>query len=151
MRPPVTIRPFRLSDMERVLAIEQASFGEDAYDRKLFAGFLRTCGGLFLVALRGKRLLGYMVTCVGARQAAVHAELISVAVDPPARGQGAASLLMRSTLRRLRLRQVRRFTLVVRASNDTARVFYERYGFTKVRRLPGYYDTEDGVSMRKLL
>ena len=55
MSTPLTIRLFRLSDLDRILDIEQASFGEDAYDRNLFANFYHKCGDLFLVAARGRR------------------------------------------------------------------------------------------------
>jgi len=152
MPPPVAIRLFQLHDMERILEIERRSFGRDAYDRKLFAEFFHTCGGLFLVAVGGKRVLGYMVTCTGFQQPPARAELVSVAVDPVERARGIGSALMNSTLRRLRRRGVGRFTLTVRDSNRRARKFYERYGFAKLRKLPGYYeDGENGVLMRKML
>jgi ribosomal protein S18 acetylase RimI-like enzyme len=75
-----------------------------------------------------------------------------VAVDPAARGRGAASALMESTLRRLRRRGVARIGLVVKATNYAARAFYERYGFEKVRKAPRYYeDGADGWRMAKRL
>ena len=151
MSRPVTIRHFELRDMERIMEIERASFGSEAYDRNLFAEFFHRCTGLFLVAVERRRIWGYIVSSTG-RQLSERAELVSVAVDPAARGRGVASSLMRNTLRRLRLRRVRRFTLVVRQSNTQAREVYEHYGFVKTRRLPHYYeDGEDGVLMRKML
>ncbi|MBZ5727035.1 MAG: ribosomal protein S18-alanine N-acetyltransferase [Acidobacteriia bacterium] len=135
-----TIRRMRPADLERILAIENASFGSEAWDRNLFAGYSRTCGELFLVVAEGTRnICGYMITCTrGGR-----AELVSVAVDPRARGRGAASALLESTLRRLRRRAIARLSLMVKTSNDPARAFYEKYGFRKVRRVPRYY--EDGA------
>jgi ribosomal-protein-alanine N-acetyltransferase len=89
-----------------------------------------------------------MLACIRGEQA----ELVSVAVDPAARGRGAASALMESTLRRLRRRGIARIVLMVRVTNDTARAFYERYGFEKVRRAPRYYeDGGDGWRMAKNL
>ena len=44
------VRPVRQRDLDRILEIEAASFGADAYDRNLFAEYTRKCGGLFLVA-----------------------------------------------------------------------------------------------------
>jgi len=151
MPATVAIRPFHPDDMERILEIERASFGRDAYDRNLFAEFFHTCGRLFLVAAGRKRVCGYMVTNIRG-QWPDRAELVSVAVDPPWRGQGVAAALMRNTLRRLRLRRVARFTLVVRETNGTARRVYEHYGFQKMRTLRRYYeDGEDGILMRKIL
>jgi ribosomal protein S18 acetylase RimI-like enzyme len=48
-----TVRLLRLADLDRILEIEHASFGKDAYDRNLFAHFFDNCGDLFLVATRG--------------------------------------------------------------------------------------------------
>ena len=146
--PPHTVRRLRVADLNRILEIEQASFGDEAYDRNLFAEFFRKCGELFLVAEHGRKVQGYMVTCIRGEQA----ELVSVAVDPAARRMGAASALMESTLRRLRRRGTARIGLMVRATNDQARAFYERYGFEKVGRAPRYYeDGADGWRMAKKL
>jgi ribosomal-protein-alanine N-acetyltransferase len=143
-----TVRRVRLADLGRILEIERASFGDEAYDRNLFAEFFRRCGELFLVAERGRQVWGYMVTCIRGEQA----ELVSVAVDPAARRGGAASALMESTLRRLRRRGTARIGLVVKATNHEARAFYERYGFARVRKAPRYYeDGADGWRMAKKL
>jgi [ribosomal protein S18]-alanine N-acetyltransferase len=132
-------RRARTGDLDRILEIERASFGRAAYDRSLFAELLQKCGGLFLAAEGAGGIGGYMVTCVrGGR-----AEIVSVAVDPAARRHGAASVLMESTLRRVRRRGVARVALMVRVRNRAARAFYERYGFEKVRLVRGYY--EDGA------
>jgi ribosomal-protein-alanine acetyltransferase len=148
MPASVDIRLFRLRDFDRLLEIEHASFGMDAYDRNLFAAFYDKCGPLFLVAEAKRSVCGYSVTCIrGAR-----AELVSIAVDPKDRGRGVASALLESTLRRLRRRGVTRFRLTVRLMNHPARAFYEKYGFRPSRIVRGYYeDGEDGLSMTKQL
>ena len=142
------IRAMRQRDLDAIVEVENASFGSDAYDRKLFADYAAACEGLFLVAESGGRVLGYSVT----RATGSRAELVSIAIDPPARGQGAASALLRSTLRRLRRRQVERLTLMVKVDNTAAREFYEKFQFTKVRVVRGYYeDGADACVMRKTL
>jgi len=148
MQARYRIRPVRQRDMDAILRVESASFGADAYDRKLFAEYSRACPRLFLVAESGGRVRGYSLACARGDRA----ELISIAVDPPARGKGVASALIESTLRRLRRRQVARFSLMVRLSNAVARKFYEKYGFTKVRVVRGYYeDGADGCLLSKTL
>jgi ribosomal protein S18 acetylase RimI-like enzyme len=78
------------------------------------------------------------------------ASLESIAVVPNARGKGAASSLLKSTVRRLKLRGIGRINLMVRYSNAIAMRLYERHGFATVRRAPAYYeDGEDGLLMRK--
>jgi ribosomal-protein-alanine N-acetyltransferase len=153
-----TVRRFKPADMDRVLEIERASFGKDAYDRKLFAEYGRKCGSLFLLAEGSRTVDGYSIACVSAKRSTLVknidlvASLESIAVDPRARGKGAASSLIKSTIRRLKLQEVRRITLMVRKSNAVALQFYERRGFTAVRRAPGYYENgEEGLVMRLTL
>jgi ribosomal-protein-alanine N-acetyltransferase len=134
-----TVRRLRVGDLERVLEIENASFGTDAYDRNTFADYLRRCGGLFLAAEGGRKVWGYLIACTQGTRA----ELVSVAIHPAARRRGAASALMESALRRLRRRRVVRFGLMVKVTNLEAQPLYARYGFKKVRLAPGYY--EDGA------
>ena len=144
----LSVRPARASDIDFILEIERASFGRDAYDRKLFAEYAHKCGGLFLVASTGTKLVGYAITCTHLSRA----ELVSIAVHPQHRGRGAASVLMDSTLRRLRRRHIARFTLMVKVSNHSALAFYEKYGFRKLRRVPRYYeDASDGFLFVRLL
>jgi [ribosomal protein S18]-alanine N-acetyltransferase len=148
MLKPYSINRLHERDLDRILEIEAASFGKEAYDRKLFAEYLHKCGELFLGAWKGRKLCGYMLTLKGGE--GKRAELISIAVDPAFRCKGVASALMTSTLRRLRWRGIDRFGLMVKLTNREARRFYEKYGFTKVRRVPKYYeDGKDGVLMVK--
>ena len=148
MRGQYQIRPFRLSDMDGVEGVERASFGADAYDRNLFAELRDRCGRLFLVAAAARGIGGYMVTSVAERRGVLAAELVSVAVGPALRGQGLASALMRSTLRRLRLRRVSRLTLAVRVSNRRAQRLYRKFGFARFRRVRRYYeDGEDALML----
>ncbi|MBZ5622596.1 MAG: GNAT family N-acetyltransferase [Acidobacteriia bacterium] len=144
------VRRLRTSDLDRILEVEHLSFGKDAYDRNLFAEFAHKCGDLFLVVEQGRKVCGYMVTCIRGQRALGRAELASVAVDPTSRGKGAASALMESTLRRLRLRGIGRLGLMVKVTNHEARAFYEKYGFRKVRTIRGYYeDGRDGWLMAR--
>ena len=145
-----SIRRSRLADLDRIMEIERASFGPDAYDRNLFAEYTRKCGELFLVAERGRKVWGYVLTCPRAGAFRDRAELVSLAVDPAMRGRGVATALMESTLRRLRLRGFSRFGLMVKVTNERARAFYEKHGFNKVRRVRRYYeDGEDGWLMAR--
>jgi ribosomal-protein-alanine N-acetyltransferase len=105
----------------------------------LFAEFYDKCGPLFLVAERASGICGYMITCIGGDRA----EIVSIAVDPPARAAGAATVLMAATIRRLRRRGAARVALMVKMTNAPARAFYEKSGFHKVRVVRGYY--EDGA------
>jgi ribosomal-protein-alanine N-acetyltransferase len=144
------VRPVRQCDIERILEIETASFGSDAYDRNLFAEYTLKCGSLFLVAMRGNKVIAYSITAAFEHRTGKAAELVSVAVDPAHLGRGAASALMDSTIRRLRRRGVTRLRLMVKVTNRRALKFYLKYGFRRVRRVAGYYeDGSDGLALAK--
>jgi ribosomal-protein-alanine N-acetyltransferase len=88
-----------------------------------------------------------MLTCIRPRP-----EIVSIAVERAVRRRGAASLLMKSTLRRLRRRSIERLNLMVRLKNHPAQEFYEKYGFKRVRLVRRYYDDgTDGILMSKNL
>jgi len=131
----VEVRPFQLRDLDRILEIEQASFGPDAWDRELFLEYFRRCPELFLVAQRGRRIRGYIITCSGSRKA----ELVSIAVAPRDRLGGVGRAMLDKTLAQLRSLPVSAWWLMVATNNHPAMHFYENYGFTRTRRSKQYY------------
>ncbi|MBV9508443.1 MAG: GNAT family N-acetyltransferase [Acidobacteriia bacterium] len=140
------IRQARARDLGRILQIENASFGSEAYDRRLFAYYQRNCADLFLVAECGLRICAYLLCCLRGRSA----ELVSVAVDPRYRAKGAGSALLRGVLRRLRLRGAHRLHLMVHVDNAPALAFYTKYGFRRRRLVPKYYeDGGDAIAMTR--
>ncbi len=150
MKKQFVVRRVRQRDLDRILKIETASFGADAYDRNLFAEYTRKCGGLFLVAERSLQVCAYAITALSPGKLGNRAELVSMAVAPAFLRKGAASALMDGTLRRLRRRGVTRLGLMVKVTNQRASAFYAKYGFRKLRRVPGYYeDGADGLSLAK--
>jgi ribosomal-protein-alanine N-acetyltransferase len=129
------VRQFQLPDLARILSIEQASFGEDAWDEELFLAFHRKCPDLFLVATIRRRIAGYSITCAGSRKA----ELASIAVDPRHRRHGAGLALLNYTIAELRSRKAKSWWLMVDVDNKAAIGFYEKYGFEQTRRVKRYY------------
>jgi ribosomal-protein-alanine N-acetyltransferase len=144
------VRRVRQRDLDRILEIEAASFGADAYGRNLFAEYTRECGGLFLVVVSRTKVCAYSITAISPGRIGNRAELVSMAVAPAFLGKGAASALIDSTLRRLRRRGIARLGLMVKVTNQRARAFYAKYGFRQLRRVAGYYeDGADGLSLAK--
>ncbi|HVX66068.1 MAG TPA: ribosomal protein S18-alanine N-acetyltransferase [Bryobacteraceae bacterium] len=145
MPATVEIGPFLPRHMKRVLAIEQACFAGDAYPRELFEELYEESAGLFFVARRARRIVGY---CVAAAEGA-EAELVSVAVLPAQRLHGVGGALLRHTIARLRRWRVRTLALTVRSDNRDAARLYRRFGFRAAGRIPNYYeDAADGLLMR---
>ncbi len=140
----ITIRRFRLTDLDRLLEIERNAFPKAAYPRDLFLELHEDCGRLFFVALHSRSMAGYAVTCARPPRA----ELISIAVDRRYRRLGIADALLRRTLVRLRQIGAARLTLMVRARNRGAIALYRSFGFRRTGRVARYYENgEDGVRM----
>ncbi len=135
MRTRIRLRRALERDIERILKIETDAFRRDAWPRSVLLATLRNCPELFLVAKLSGKIAGYSVTQVDDARA----ELISIAVFAAARGRGAGEALLRSTLRSLKQRGVKTWTLTVRVGNDDAIRLYRRVGFVRVRRVNGYY------------
>jgi len=128
-----------------VLRIERASFGAQAWPRRLFLELYRDCPDLFLVAKLSRRIAGYMVTCVRERRA----EIESVAVHPEWRRRGVAVALMSHTLRALKSGGVRQAELMVRTSNTAGAALYQQLGFRRTGTVRRYY--EDGGDAHRMV
>jgi ribosomal protein S18 acetylase RimI-like enzyme len=73
------------------------------------------------------------------------AELLAVAVDPMARGQGVGTLLVEGFLTEVERRKWRAAYVVVAADNETAIALYRRTGFHTVKRFQLHTGTESLV------
>ena len=100
---------------------------------------------VFLVALEGEHLLGY----VGMMVVLDEGYISNVAVAPEARRKGIGDALIAELLKRAELFELSFVTLEVRQSNAPAAALYEKHGFTAVGRRKNYYDLprEDAVLM----
>jgi [ribosomal protein S18]-alanine N-acetyltransferase len=141
----VEVKRFEPGDLARVLAIEQSSFQEDAWDEKLLLEYHRHCPDLFFIATLGRRPAGYAITCVNWRGA----ELASIAVDPRDRRRGVAQALLDYTRSHLRAKHIKAWRLMVAVDNEPGIRFYEEYGFKRTRLVKRYYGRgRDGYAMR---
>lgn len=86
-------------------------------------------------AMTGRTLHGFIVS----RLAAGEAEILSVAVASARQGRGLARTMLNLHLRRLAGLGASAVFLEVDEDNQPARRLYQRAGFRKVGRRPGYY------------
>jgi len=135
----VRIEPMTLDDLERVHAIEQASFfptwPDEAYRNELMTNKLAT----YLVA----RLEDVVIGFAGIWLMVDEAHVTTFAVDPAWRRRGVGERLLLALLDVSVARRAREATLEVRLSNMAARRLYEKYGFRPVGIRPRYY-TDNG-------
>ena len=122
-------------DMPRILAIERACFGRDAWDERLFRAYLDAWPELFLLAKRGVRTAGYSIAVIRGERA----DLESIAVDPRSKRRGIGSALVRKTLTLLRRRGVASAGLMVEVDNAAAIALYQQFGFRRTRTIRNYY------------
>jgi ribosomal-protein-alanine N-acetyltransferase len=132
----LSIRQATRHDLTGVVRVEKASFGHDAWKRKWFADYLAEPNCAFLVAVKGKSVAGYAL----ALHIRTRSELDSIAVAPSHRGRGAAAALMNRLQTLLRRQGVSTMTLMVRLDNTAAIALYRKFGFTRERRINGYYE-----------
>ena len=94
MEIPITIRQATLSDLEEMLAIEEANPSlEEAFSRQSLEESIRKTAGTFLVAGDENQLLGYVL---GEAQS-IHPkwiEIKSLTIHPDHWGQGLGTLLL---------------------------------------------------------
>ncbi len=129
-----------------ISALEQVCFS-DPWSEASIASELRNPLSLWLVALDGDRVVGY----VGSQSVLDGADMMNIAVDPAYRRTGVAQGLIERLEAALKDEGVICLALEVRASNAPAIGLYEKLGFTVVGKRPNYYrhPKEDALIMRK--
>lgn len=130
-------------DLDRIDAIEAASFTADRFARRNLARMLMRGRTLFFVSGEGS---GYLALSL--RRGSAIARIYSLAVHPDARGQGHAAALLKAARIEAMARSCRALRLQVRESNKAAQRLYEGDGFRLHKRLEGYY--EDGETALQL-
>jgi ribosomal-protein-alanine N-acetyltransferase len=138
------IRPFTLSDLDRILQIELQSFPKSPYDWATFVNLHYLHPGTFWVYVsptfdrKEGQILGYMVFTE-------EGHIISIAVHPLHRRKGVAKELLEKAMNLLHLKTV---WAEVRRSNKGAQAFYLKMGFQITGVVPNYYKNEDALMMQ---
>jgi len=147
----LTVRQCVPTDLERITAIERASFS-DPWSFETFSATFALRHLRFLVAEESAgsgepRLVGYVVALVMADEG----EIADLAVAPAARRRGVARALLERVSADAVESGVRALYLEVRESNAAARALYDSLGFALVGRRRGYYQhpAEDALLLRR--
>ncbi len=130
----MNIRPIEPEDAEAILGVqaespEIAQWSKGAYERlaqENMAGWAAESDG---------SIYGFIT----ARPVAGDVEVLNFAVRPGMRRQGIGARLLNELLAWAKAARAEKIYLEVRASNQTARKFYERHGFLETGRRPRYY------------
>lgn len=130
----------------QVAELEKICFS-DPWSENSVASELKNPLSLWLVAMEGERLAGY----IGSQSVEGEADMMNVAVHPDFRRQGVGQALIVALVENLKNNGVRSLTLEVRASNEGAIALYEKLDFAEIGRRPHYYrhPKEDALILRK--
>ena len=139
------VRPLRMTELPRVIEIEQAAFSTP-WKPSTFAGLFQRDDTDLFGAERDGRLVGYAICWTTIDQS----ELGNLAVAREARRSGVGRALLRAVMPRLAERGSRECFLEVRVSNAAAQELYRSFGFEIVGSRRRYYrlPVEDALVMR---
>ncbi len=129
------VRKIEQKDVESVVALERDTF-TDPWSENAIGDTAHQNHAYILVAVQDDEFLGYCI----AYRILDETEIARIAVKDSCRRQGVGRCLLDAVLEDCLAHGVRRILLDVRESNETARTFYENYGFHEdgVRR--NYYE-----------
>ena len=143
----MTITNMTSEHVSQVAELEKLCFGTEAWSEKSVTSELTNRLSLWLVALDGERVSGY----VGSQSVLGESDMMNVAVHPDYRRQGIAEKLCLALVEALKEKGNHCLTLEVRASNEPAKALYEKLGFIQVGLRKNYYRNprEDACILRK--
>lgn len=137
------------ADLDRVLELELALFGAEAWSRQMLAGELamQPASRYYLVAEDGPQIIGY----AGLLAAGSQADVLTIAVAASSWGQGIGSDLLEALFAEAVRRGCTEVFLEVRADNERAQRLYHWWGFADVGIRHGYYQPSgtDAIVMRR--
>ena len=141
-----TITKMNAIHVPQVAQLEQLCFA-DPWSEKSIGSELDNVWSLWLVALDGERVVGY----IGSQTAVDETDVMNVAVHPDCRRQGIAEKLIETLVTELKNRGSHALMLEVRSSNSPAICLYEKLGFSQVGCRKNYYRNpkEDALILRK--
>jgi [ribosomal protein S18]-alanine N-acetyltransferase len=144
-----SLRMMTAADIEAVLPMEQALFGEESWSRQMLEGELaeQPRSRYYVVADDEGVVTGY----AGLMVAGTQADVLTLAVAAGRWGRGTGSALLEALLAEAERRGCTEVFLEVRIDNTRAQRLYLRYGFAQIGIRKGYYQPSgtDAVVMRR--
>lgn len=125
--------------------LEQRAFSADRISARSWRRLVASASATVTLAQNAQGLVGVCVLLHSARSSV--ARLYSLAVEPAARGQGVARLLLGAAMERARTTGASVLRLETRADNTAAQALFTRCGFSPLDRKPGYY--ADGMEAQR--
>lgn len=147
MERAITVRPMAAEDLDAVMEIQRRSPEASQWHRRDYEMVARGAWTLWRgwVAAYQAKVEGFLI----ARLVADELEILNLAVRPDARRSGVGASLLGESLGWGRAGGAAKAFLEVRASNQGALAFYERWRFLPTGRRPRYYEkpVEDALHL----
>ncbi|HKV60321.1 MAG TPA: ribosomal protein S18-alanine N-acetyltransferase [Candidatus Acidoferrum sp.] len=134
-RVSAPVRAFRASDAAGLTSILRDSPEAANWTQASYREWMNSLGAVAFVYEVDGRVRGFII----GRQMADEAEVLNLAVAPPARRKGQGGALLQASLDEFRARGVNRVFLEVRESNVKAMTFYAKHGFSQTGKRLKYY------------
>jgi ribosomal-protein-alanine acetyltransferase len=128
-------------DLDAIMALERASFPNDAWSDAMMREELASPHGWYVVVEEAGRLIGY--AGLRAARGAADADIQTITIAAGGRGRGRGRALLITLLEEAARRGVRDVFLEVRADNPVAQTLYRSEGFVEVGRRARYYQPDD--------
>lgn len=142
----IKIKPMTQMDLDNVISIEAASYGEHHWSKESFFNELSNELARYYCAFDcDGNLMGY----AGTWQILEEAHITNIAVSPDYRRKKVGEALLTTIINDCRNNGIKYITLEVRVSNTPAINLYEKYGFKSLGTRKGYYqnNNEDALIM----
>jgi [ribosomal protein S18]-alanine N-acetyltransferase len=142
------LRAMTAADLDAVLGLEHALFGEEAWSRQMLEAELaeQPRSRHYLVAADDGVITGY----AGLMVASTQADVLTLAVAADRWGEGTGAALLEALLAEAARRGCTEVFLEVRTDNERAQRLYRSHGFSQIGVRKGYYQPSgaDALVMR---
>ncbi len=137
----IQIRQMHKKDVDQIMRIESASFGEHHWSRQSFLSEINNDLGYYYTAedLETGKVIGYC----GFWLIQEEAHVTTIAVAPEYRKKSVGELLLQQIVDACYENMAKWITLEVRVSNVPAQNLYYKYGFKSLGARPKYYQDND--------
>ena len=131
------------ADLENIMQIEKACFGNDAWSKSNMKSELLAPHTTYVVAEEGNSLIGY--AGLSKLASSTSSDIQTIAVSESHRGLGVGRKLIESLLDFARKQNAKEVFLEVREDKPTPQKLYLSLGFSAIDRRENYYQP-DGVA-----
>ena len=129
------------ADLENIMQIEKACFGNDAWSKSNMKSEILAPHTTYVVAEESNSLIGY--AGLSKLASSTSCDIQTIAVSESHRGLGVGRKLMESLLAFAREQKAKEVFLEVREDKPTPQKLYASLGFKAIDRRENYYQPDD--------